>query len=150
LSSANLLGNSIGVKQAQALLKIKEAKPGLTTLCGLSGDETALDLSGKKLGFGCAILLAPEMEANGSLASLNLANNELSGPSHARDMSGVTALAYALPKWYVAHAACVPLVKCFLPMPPTTAHSGPLASLDISNNGIGSEQGDWRVQHVEN
>jgi hypothetical protein len=70
LSSANLLGNSIGVEQAQALLKIKEAKPGLTTLCGLSGEETELDLSGKKLGRGCAILLASEMDANGSLSSL--------------------------------------------------------------------------------
>jgi hypothetical protein len=77
LSSANLLGNSIGVEQAQALLKIKEAKPGLTTLCGLGGDETELDLSGKGLGPGCAILLAPEMEANGSLASLDISNNSI-------------------------------------------------------------------------
>jgi hypothetical protein len=72
LSSANLLGNFIGVEQAQALLKIKEAKPGLTTLCGLSGDETELDLSGKNLSPGCAILLAPEMEANGSLSKLKM------------------------------------------------------------------------------
>jgi hypothetical protein len=70
LSSANLLGNSIGVEQAQALLKIKAAKPGLTTLCGLSGDETELDLSGRNFGPGCAILLAPEMEANGSLSKM--------------------------------------------------------------------------------
>ena len=70
LSSANLLGNWIGVEQAQALLKIKEVKPGLTTLCGLSGDETELDLSGKGLSAGCAILLAPEIQANWSLSSL--------------------------------------------------------------------------------
>jgi hypothetical protein len=76
LSSANLLGNSIGVEQAQALLKTKEAKPGLTTLCGLSGDETELDLSGKGLGPGCAILLAPEMEASGSLSCVNLLKND--------------------------------------------------------------------------
>ena len=77
LSSANLLGNDIGVEQAQALLKVKEAKPGLTTLCGLSGDETELDLSGKNLRPGCAILLAPEMEANGSLSELDLSKNNL-------------------------------------------------------------------------
>jgi hypothetical protein len=82
LSSANLLGNSIGVEQAQALLKIKEVKPGLTTLCGLRGDETELDLSGKGLtGPGCAILLAPEMEANGSLSSLDVSSNQLTSTS---------------------------------------------------------------------
>ena len=77
LSSANLLGNSIGVEQAQVLLEIKEAKPGLTTLCGLSGNETELDLSGKGLGPGCVILLALEMEANGSLSSLIFKGNHL-------------------------------------------------------------------------
>jgi hypothetical protein len=76
LSSANLLGNWIGVEQAQALLNIKEAKPGLRTLCGLSGDETELDLSGKGLGPGCAILLAPEMEAK-PLSHLDLSSNSL-------------------------------------------------------------------------
>jgi Ran GTPase-activating protein (RanGAP) involved in mRNA processing and transport len=92
LSSANLLGNRIGVEQAQALLKIKEAKPGLTTLCGLSGDETELDLSGKGLSAGCAILLAPEIEANGSLVSLNLAENYLG-------VEGAKQVAKVLPKW---------------------------------------------------
>jgi hypothetical protein len=77
LSSANLLGNSIGVEQAQVLLKIKRAKPGLMTLCGLSGDETELDLSGKGLSPGCAILLAPEMEASGSLSKLKMDKCEL-------------------------------------------------------------------------
>ena len=92
LSSANLLGNSIGVEQAQVLLKIKEAKPGLTTLRGLSGDETALDLSGKGLSAGCAILLAPEMEANWSLVSINLAQNALGA-------EGAKHVAEVLPKW---------------------------------------------------
>jgi hypothetical protein len=75
LACANLLGNSIGVEQAQVLLKIKEAKPSLTTLCGLTGDETELDLSGKNLTSGCAVLLAPEIEANGALASLDMDGN---------------------------------------------------------------------------
>ena len=92
MSSANLLGNDIGVEQAQVLLKIKEAKPGLTTLCGLCGDETELDLSGKGLGPGCAILLAPVMEANWSLVSLNLAKNELG-------VEGAKRVAEVLPKW---------------------------------------------------
>jgi hypothetical protein len=93
LSSANLLGNSIGVEQAQVLLKIKEAKPGLTTLCGLSGDETELDLSGKKLGPGCAILLAPDMEANGSLSKLDLSGNKCFGY---KDKTAIKALAGAI------------------------------------------------------
>jgi hypothetical protein len=77
LSSANLLGNFIGVEQAQVLLKIKKAKKAKRTLCGLSGDETELDLSGKGLGPGCAILLALELEANGQLSSLNILKNDI-------------------------------------------------------------------------
>jgi Leucine-rich repeat (LRR) protein len=96
LSSANLLGNDIGVEQAQALLKIKEAKPGLTTLCGLSGDETELDLSGKGLGPGCAILLAPEMEANGSLSKLDLSENDLRS-------DGLSAVSEALKSTSIKH-----------------------------------------------
>jgi hypothetical protein len=53
----------------------------LMTLCGLRGEETELDLSGKKLGPGCAILLAPEMEANGALYQLDISNNQIGGRS---------------------------------------------------------------------
>ena len=80
MASANLLGNKIGIEQAQVLLKIKEANPGLMTLCGLRGDETELDLSGKRLSAGCATLLAPELNANGALSKLDISSNNI--PQH--------------------------------------------------------------------
>ena len=77
LASVNLLKNDIGVEQAQALVKIKEAKPSLKTLCGLTMEETELDFSGQNLNAGDAVLLASDINANGALADLNLANNSL-------------------------------------------------------------------------
>ena len=92
LASVNLLSNQIGVEQAEALLQIKEAKPGLTTLCGLCGDETELDLSYKGLSAGCATLLAPELNANGALVTLDISNNEIGA-------EGAKHLAPALQEW---------------------------------------------------
>ena len=43
ISSVNVLGNFIGVEQAQELINALQAKDTLTTLCGFSGDETELD-----------------------------------------------------------------------------------------------------------
>jgi hypothetical protein len=115
LASANLLANRIPAKQAQELISIMGAKENLVTLCGLEGTETQLDLSGKGLGAGCAVLLAHEMKDMGALVSLNLAHNNLVqgkiamkqarlSKYNATDMSGVIALATALPKWYVSRA----------------------------------------------
>ena len=92
MASVNLLGNYIDVEQAQALLKIKEATPCLTTLCGLRGDETELDLSGKDLRAGCATLLAPELNANGALVTLDISKNEIGS-------EGAKHLAPALKNW---------------------------------------------------
>jgi hypothetical protein len=75
LSSVNLLKNNISVEQAQELLKIMLSHKNLTTLCGLSGEETELDMSGKMSGAGDAIMLAPEINDNGAMTSLNLALN---------------------------------------------------------------------------
>ena len=86
------------------------------TFCGNGGDDgsegdpvtidttmTEADFSGRKLGPAGAQILAAFMstklfEAKGSLSSLNLANNFLTGECGG-DMSGVVALTEALPKW---------------------------------------------------
>ena len=91
LASMNLLGNSIGVEQAQEFLRIKEQK-GMSTLCGLTGSEKELGLSNSSLSVGCAVLLSPELEDNEALASLNLANNKLGA-------EGAQHLAKVLPTW---------------------------------------------------
>jgi hypothetical protein len=77
LLSANLLKNNIPVEQAQELVRIMQSHKTLTTLCGLSGKETELNMSGKMRGAGGAIMLAPEIIDNGVLLVLSLKNNSL-------------------------------------------------------------------------
>jgi hypothetical protein len=70
LLSANLLKNNIPVEQAQELVKIMQSHKTLTTLCGLSGKETELNMSCKMRGAGDAVMLAPEIIDNGALSKI--------------------------------------------------------------------------------
>eukprot|EP00935_MAST-01C_sp_MAST-1C-sp1_P000282 g282.t1 len=79
LASVNILSNGIGAEQANALIKIMESKPNLTTLCGFSGGETELDLSKKGLTAGCAVLVANEIKNNRAMNSLDISNNSIGG-----------------------------------------------------------------------
>jgi hypothetical protein len=79
LSSANLLQNSISVEQAQELVEIMRTKENLTTLCGLSGEETELNFSNRYLGGGDVVLIANNIKDNEAMTSLNLASNCLCG-----------------------------------------------------------------------
>jgi hypothetical protein len=139
LSSANLLGNDIGVEQAQALLKIKEAKPGLTTLCGLSGDETELDLSGKGLGPGCAVLLAPEMEANWSLSRMTFCGNGGLGGREGDVVTIDTTMTEADFSGKKLGAAGAQILAAFMSTKLFEA-KGSLSSANLLDNWIGVEQ----------
>lgn len=79
LTSVNILNNNnIGVEQAQNLVAILNMHPTLKSLCGnKGGDETELDMSAKKMGYGGAIMLAPEIVAYRELKTLNISNNEI-------------------------------------------------------------------------
>jgi Ran GTPase-activating protein (RanGAP) involved in mRNA processing and transport len=77
LLSANLLGNYISVEQAQELAKIMQAKENLTTLCGLSREETELDFSGQKLGAGDAVLIANDISNMRAISSVNVLFNDI-------------------------------------------------------------------------
>jgi hypothetical protein len=77
ISSVNVLGNEIGIEQAQVLAAILKEHPTLKSLCGHKGDETELNMSGKEIGVEGAIMLAPEIVDNGAMTSLNLALNGL-------------------------------------------------------------------------
>jgi hypothetical protein len=79
ISSANLLMNSVGTEQAQALANILKEHATLKSLCGNKGDETELDMSGKGMRAWDAIMLAPEIADNGAISSLNLASNSIGG-----------------------------------------------------------------------
>jgi hypothetical protein len=77
ISSVNLLYNNIPMEQAKALASILEEHPTLKSLCGNSGEETELDMSGKGIGADGATMLAPEIAGNRVISTLNLMNNRL-------------------------------------------------------------------------
>jgi hypothetical protein len=79
LSAANLLGNFIPVEQAKELVRIMQARENVTTLCGLSREETELNFHGQKLGAGDAVLFANEIGDMGAMTSLNLSSNGIGG-----------------------------------------------------------------------
>ena len=97
LTSVSLPGNKFDVETASMLLKVKEEKPNLRTLCGLTHEETELNYVGQGLGPGDAILLAAEMPNMGSLMSINLSNNipygSDQGPAFAQALVEVVHLA---------------------------------------------------------
>jgi hypothetical protein len=85
----NLLENVIPLEQAKDLARIFKEHPTLKSLCGNSGDETELHMSGKKIGEGGAIMLAPEIAGNGAMTRLDFSKNRLRA-------TGCKALAEAL------------------------------------------------------
>jgi hypothetical protein len=66
LTSANLLGNGFDDEDVSMLLKVKEEKPSLVTLCGLALDQTEDDFQEQGLNPADAKLLAPEIAVRGS------------------------------------------------------------------------------------
>jgi hypothetical protein len=80
ISSVNLLKNAIPVEQAQELLKIMQSKEKLTTLCGLSKEETKLDFSNQEpgdLGAGDVVLIANDISDMRALTSLDISKSYL-------------------------------------------------------------------------
>lgn len=73
LIAANLLANRLDIESAALLLEIKAHRPSLRTLCGLTHNETQLDLERHNLGPGDAMLLAQEIGLMGSLSQVCLA-----------------------------------------------------------------------------
>ena len=123
LGTLNLLGNSLGVHGAQAVVAAYEQSTKLQSLCGLTAGVTSLDLSRSGLMAADAMLLAAELKkgvTTGSLGTLNLAKNQLCGLNEYRggtyDPTGILALAEALK---------VP--------------SGSLGTLDLADNKIGPD-----------
>jgi hypothetical protein len=89
----NVLGNGIDIEQAQVLAAILKEHPTLKSLCGHKGDETELNMSGKKIGAAGAIMLAPEIVDNGAMTSLNLASNNI---CWGRNFDGIKAISSAI------------------------------------------------------
>jgi hypothetical protein len=71
----NLLKNVIPIEQAQELVKIMQSKQKLTTLCGLTGNETTLDFSNQGLRPGDAVLIANDISDMGAMTNLHVGMN---------------------------------------------------------------------------
>jgi Ran GTPase-activating protein (RanGAP) involved in mRNA processing and transport len=121
LSSADLLGNCITVEQAQELVKIMQAKEKLTTLCGLSKEETELDFSDRNLGAGDAVLIANDISDMGALTSLHVGGNNI--PE--KEMREIMAIAMRMDNMKVL---------CEVPFKDKA-----LTELDISRKTLGKE-----------
>ena len=73
----DILGNNIGEEQANNLIQALDGSDTLTTLCGFTGTETELDLSGRNLSASCAILVANEVKFNSVMMKLKIHKLEL-------------------------------------------------------------------------
>ena len=72
----DILGNNVGEEQANNLIQLLDGSDTLQTLCGLTGTETELDLSGRNLSASCAILVANEVKINSGMTSIVFGGDE--------------------------------------------------------------------------
>ena len=71
LTSVSLLANKFDDSTVKMLLKLKEEKPALTTLCGLKSDQEEANFGAWRLTPQDAKLLAPEIAVHASLTNLS-------------------------------------------------------------------------------
>jgi Ran GTPase-activating protein (RanGAP) involved in mRNA processing and transport len=148
ISSVNVLGNSIGVEQAQELIKILQARDKLTTVCGFSGDETELDLSNHNLSAGCAVLIANEISDMGALSVLSLKSNRLATKEGGEALAQALANNYTLKEldvssnnWRVMGEWKGDGPGFAQELATGIKDNGALIKLDISSNYIAAAQG---------
>jgi hypothetical protein len=142
LSSANLLRNSIPVEQAQVLLKIMRAKEKLTTLCGLSGEETELDFSGQDLGAGDTVLIANDISDMGTLSLLSLKDNGLGTKDAGEVIGDMLKMNSVLKKLdlsgnYVSKSAGGDAAGFAQGISKGIAGNGAISSLNLATNALG-------------
>jgi Ran GTPase-activating protein (RanGAP) involved in mRNA processing and transport len=144
ISSVNLLENDIGTDQAEALASILKEHPTLKSLCGNSGEETELDMSGKGMDAGDTIILVPEIIDNGALTKFDISKNVLrveGGMALAAGLEGnqvITELnigsnTLGLNAYHSADASGVVAIADVI------GDMGALTKFDISSNDIRAE-----------
>jgi hypothetical protein len=117
----NVLGNVIGIEQAQVLAAILKEHPTLKSLCGHKGDETELNMSGEKIDAEGAIMLAPEIVDNGAMTSLDVGMNNI--PE--KEMKEIMAIAASMESMKML---------CKVPFKDKT-----ITKLDVSGKNLGTE-----------
>jgi hypothetical protein len=139
--SVNLLKNSIGVDQAEALVIILKEHPTLKSLCGNKGNETELDMSGKMDGAEDAIMLAAEVVDNGGLSYKVIKKEDLISffQEHSKDPQKMIAQVDQVLATSPVQQIVDMSMKAFETSPKVTVISkakGALTSLDISANKL--------------
>jgi hypothetical protein len=146
ISSINLLKNHIPVERAQELVKIMQAKKKLITLCGLSKEETELDFSNQRLGPGDAVLIANDISDMRAMSVLNLASNNLgelvlpggwTKKGERFDGKRQYVFTHADGSKQIGHPG---KPEGIIAIANAIPNMGALIKLDISSNGISSEQ----------
>jgi hypothetical protein len=134
----NVLGNQFLLSQIQELIGFMATNKTLTTLCGIHGDETELDLSNRRLSSSCVLVLAKELLHHQCLASLSLSLNsgkgkaKLGNPAQSTLMHVVQAAGSPtiwVPNFVGIEALCVVIAENRLA----------LKVLDLSFNDLGRE-----------
>ena len=82
--SLSILANSLEDDEVSMLLKLKEDKRSLQTLCGLAPTATSADYAALGLTDSDSRLLAPELQTAPSLARLDVRWNELGASGELR------------------------------------------------------------------
>jgi hypothetical protein len=130
------------------------SKDSLTTLCGLSGNETELDFSKQNLGAGDAVLIANDICDNRALVKLLMASNNIRA-------EGGKALAEALKETQVMKELDVAgnYLSCrasngtgdmsgVIAIANTIPTMGALLSLNLSSNDIGAYYDDQQDKMI--
>jgi hypothetical protein len=84
LSTVNVLGNTFSCGPALKLVDAMKTNPKLMTLCGIKGNLPELQILGKRLSPGCAILLANEIEDRDRIVLIK----DLKNAKHLNGLSG--------------------------------------------------------------
>ena len=134
LTSIGLLANNFDEPTVAMLLRLKQSKPTLVSLCGLRRGQRDADFQGWGLTQTDARLLAPEVAASRSLMYINLRDNQLGAAGSAVIAQGI-ATSRSVASVNLGH-------NCIGPeggeaIAQAIASSGSLISVNLSYNELG-------------
>jgi hypothetical protein len=123
-----------------------QSKENLTTLCGLSGEETELDFSGQDLGDGDAVLITNDISDMGALSTLIFGGDKVNSrdkaaPEPATLKVGMTEADFSSKKLGPAGAI---IISAWI----SHTDKGAMTSLNLSKNDIGGYWDDQKGEQV--
>ena len=145
LEFVNILGNPIGIKQAQKLGTVLRKSPTLSSLCGNKGNERTLVMSHNMNRAEDAILFASELVCVGK-TSLDISNNNVSQPIlpdgwRAKYGNGVSPWVHQDGREYSGDWPEGSKMLGIIAICDVLPYVGRLVRFDISNNALRAEGG---------